>query len=124
LAKQRALEFGGGSDSNTTLTDDSVVTIQAKENYTPSETSDTDESHTGVTSKTPRGFFADQFEVREYIVRFYGCPHIFWCVKSRSNYDAHFDGTGPEIWRQTNGELHGFVSGAGNCTLLSLSPLC
>jgi len=43
---------------------------------------------------SPRGFFADQFE-------------------NRSNFDAHFDGTGPEIWRQTNGEIAGFVAGAG-----------
>ncbi|KAE9386770.1 PALP-domain-containing protein [Gymnopus androsaceus JB14] len=42
----------------------------------------------------PRGFFADQFE-------------------NRSNHDAHYDGTGPEIWRQTNGSLNAFVSGAG-----------
>ncbi|TFY82455.1 hypothetical protein EWM64_g1553 [Hericium alpestre] len=42
----------------------------------------------------PRGFFADQFE-------------------NQSNFDAHFDGTGPEIWRQTNGEAVAFVSGAG-----------
>ncbi|EPT04700.1 hypothetical protein FOMPIDRAFT_123780 [Fomitopsis schrenkii] len=42
----------------------------------------------------PRGFFADQFE-------------------NRSNYEAHFDGTGPEIWRQTNGHVDAFVSGAG-----------
>ncbi|TFK85808.1 PALP-domain-containing protein [Polyporus arcularius HHB13444] len=42
----------------------------------------------------PRGFFADQFE-------------------NRSNYYAHFDGTGPEIWRQTSGWIDAFVSGAG-----------
>jgi cysteine synthase A len=30
-----------------------------------------------------------------------------------SNFSAHFDGTGPEIWRQTNGEVAAFVSGAG-----------
>ncbi|KAF8893514.1 PALP-domain-containing protein [Infundibulicybe gibba] len=42
----------------------------------------------------PRGFFADQFE-------------------NKSNFEAHFAGTGPEIWRQTNGHLHAFVSGAG-----------
>ncbi|KAF9227064.1 PALP-domain-containing protein [Gyrodon lividus] len=42
----------------------------------------------------PRGFFADQFE-------------------NRSNFDAHYEGTGPEIWRQTNGKLDAFVSGAG-----------
>ncbi|KAI0745276.1 PALP-domain-containing protein [Earliella scabrosa] len=42
----------------------------------------------------PRGFFADQFE-------------------NRSNYYAHLDGTGPEIWRQTSGAIDAFVSGAG-----------
>ncbi|KAH9956958.1 PALP-domain-containing protein [Lactifluus volemus] len=42
----------------------------------------------------PRGFFADQFE-------------------NRSNFDAHFSGTGPEIWRQTSGEVSAFVAGAG-----------
>ncbi|TDL26027.1 PALP-domain-containing protein [Rickenella mellea] len=41
-----------------------------------------------------KGFFADQFE-------------------NTSNYDAHFDGTGPELWRQTNGHIDAFVSGAG-----------
>ncbi|KAF9452780.1 PALP-domain-containing protein [Macrolepiota fuliginosa MF-IS2] len=42
----------------------------------------------------PRGYFADQFE-------------------NRSNFDAHFKGTGPEIWRQTSGRVEAFVSGAG-----------
>ena len=30
-----------------------------------------------------------------------------------SNHDAHFDGTGPEIWKQTNGRVNAFVAGAG-----------
>lgn len=42
----------------------------------------------------PRGFFADQFE-------------------NQSNFDAHYQGTGPEILRQVNGQLDAFVSGAG-----------
>ncbi|KAF7782238.1 hypothetical protein Agabi119p4_1614 [Agaricus bisporus var. burnettii] len=42
----------------------------------------------------PRGYFADQFE-------------------NRSNYEAHFKGTGPEIWRQTSGRVDALVSGAG-----------
>ncbi|KAL4073777.1 tryptophan synthase beta subunit-like PLP-dependent enzyme [Scleroderma citrinum] len=42
----------------------------------------------------PQGFFADQFE-------------------NRSNFDAHYEGTGPEIWRQTNGKIDAFISGAG-----------
>jgi cysteine synthase A len=40
------------------------------------------------------GFFADQFE-------------------SPANWQAHFAGTGPEIWRQTGGEVDAFVAGAG-----------
>lgn len=40
------------------------------------------------------GFFADQFE-------------------NLANFRAHFDGTGPEIWEQTSGELHAFVAAAG-----------
>ncbi|KAJ7267683.1 tryptophan synthase beta subunit-like PLP-dependent enzyme [Mycena haematopus] len=47
-----------------------------------------------LTDSDARGFFADQFE-------------------NKSNYDAHFDGTGPEVWRQTNGNVQAFVSGAG-----------
>jgi cysteine synthase A len=42
----------------------------------------------------PRGFFADQFE-------------------NQSNFDAHYQGTGPEILKQVNGQLDAFVSGAG-----------
>ncbi|KAJ7092007.1 PALP-domain-containing protein [Mycena belliarum] len=52
------------------------------------------DSITVLTDSEARGFFADQFE-------------------TKSNYDAHFDGTGPEVWRQTNGNVRAFVSGAG-----------
>ncbi|KAI6166023.1 tryptophan synthase beta subunit-like PLP-dependent enzyme [Pisolithus thermaeus] len=47
----------------------------------------------------PRGFFADQFE-------------------NKSNFYAHYEGTGPEIWRQTDGKLQAFVSGAGRTPAL------
>ncbi|XP_057978698.1 cysteine synthase 2 isoform X2 [Malania oleifera] len=40
------------------------------------------------------GFFADQFE-------------------NLANFRAHYDGTGPEIWEQTGGDLHAFVAAAG-----------
>ncbi|PPQ87457.1 hypothetical protein CVT25_008193 [Psilocybe cyanescens] len=42
----------------------------------------------------PRGYFADQFE-------------------NKSNFYAHYNGTGPEIWRQTSGKIDAFVAGAG-----------
>lgn len=39
--------------------------------------------------------------------------HTFFFLQNRSNFDAHFEGTGPEIWRQTDGKVDGFVAGAG-----------
>ncbi|GHJ84045.1 hypothetical protein NliqN6_0447 [Naganishia liquefaciens] len=48
----------------------------------------------------PRGFFADQFE-------------------NSSNFEAHYRGTGPEIWKQTRGNVDAFVSGAGTGGSLS-----
>ncbi|KAI9810697.1 MAG: hypothetical protein M1826_003485 [Phylliscum demangeonii] len=41
-----------------------------------------------------RGYFADQFN-------------------NEANWQAHYDGTGPEIFRQTGGRLDAFVAGAG-----------
>jgi cysteine synthase len=67
----------------------------------------------------PRGFFADQFEVRIFRENLHS--NILTSDKNLSNYEAHFEGTGPEIWRQTNGNVHGFVSGAGEfCLFVSL----
>lgn len=40
------------------------------------------------------GFFADQFE-------------------NLANFRAHYEGTGPEIWEQTNENLDAFVAAAG-----------
>ncbi|VDC07603.1 unnamed protein product [Peniophora sp. CBMAI 1063] len=68
-----------------------VTTAETEENGDATVDSTHDEE---ALRTKPRGFFADQFE-------------------NRSNFDAHFDGTGPEIWRQTNGTLSAFVAGAG-----------
>lgn len=40
------------------------------------------------------GFFADQFE-------------------NLANFRAHYEDTGPEIWDQTEGDLHAFIAAAG-----------
>lgn len=40
------------------------------------------------------GFFADQFE-------------------NLANFRAHYEGTGPEIWEQTGGNLDAFIAAAG-----------
>ena len=51
--------------------------------------------HTDDPDRKGRGFFAGQFE-------------------NEANWRAHFEGTGPEIWAQTNGgRLDAFVAGAG-----------
>ena len=50
--------------------------------------------HTSNPAKPGRGFFADQFE-------------------TEANWRAHYEGTGPEIFDQTNGDLDAFVAGAG-----------
>lgn len=46
------------------------------------------------SSSVTGGFFADQFE-------------------NLANYRAHYEGTGPEIWHQTHGNIDAFVAAAG-----------
>ncbi len=50
--------------------------------------------HTVNPAKRGRGFFANQFE-------------------TEANWRAHYEGTGPEIYDQTNGDIDAFVAGAG-----------
>ena len=50
--------------------------------------------HSNDTSRSGRGYFADQFE-------------------NKANWQAHYDGTGPEIFRQCGGIIDAFVAGAG-----------
>lgn len=50
--------------------------------------------HTADPNRRGRGIFADQFE-------------------TEANWQAHFSGTGPEIYNQTRGRLDAFVTGAG-----------
>src|SRR6201996_1869919 len=52
------------------------------------------EDHTKDETQKGRGIFADQFE-------------------NEANWQAHFAGTGPEIFRQTGRRLDAFVAGAG-----------
>ena len=71
----------------------------------------------------PRGFFADQFEVCIVCQLCAGddkCGYALLSTQNRSNFAAHFTGTGPEIWRQTNGEVAAFVAGAGRYFVVPL----
>lgn len=56
--------------------------------------SDGDSHSSSFSIECQGGFFADQFE-------------------NLANFRAHYEGTGPEIWEQTNGNLDAFVAGAG-----------
>ena len=42
-----------------------------------------------------------------------GQGHILYQFSNKSNYLAHYDTTGPEIWNQTNGNVTHFVSAMG-----------
>lgn len=50
--------------------------------------------HTADPKRPGRGYFADQFE-------------------NQANWQAHYEGTGPEIFSQCGGKLDAFVAGAG-----------
>ncbi|KAG7442961.1 PALP-domain-containing protein [Guyanagaster necrorhizus] len=91
IARQRALEFGKEEPcSRPHLVSSSSSTVVVL----TGDDDDTDPLKHEQFVLKPRGYFADQFE-------------------NLSNFNAHFEGTGPEIWRQTNGRLNAFVSGAG-----------
>lgn len=50
--------------------------------------------HTADSKRPGRGYFADQFE-------------------NEANWQAHYNGTGPEIYQQCRGKIDAFVAGAG-----------
>ncbi|KAL9130497.1 MAG: hypothetical protein Q9217_001317 [Psora testacea] len=50
--------------------------------------------HTADPNRPGRGYFADQFE-------------------NQANWQAHFEGTGPELLHQCDSKIHAFVAGAG-----------
>ncbi|KAG1753339.1 tryptophan synthase beta subunit-like PLP-dependent enzyme [Suillus lakei] len=102
IARRAAIEFGrsdiakGLKDahiSHELQTGSTSVVVTTTSSHVHTESTVDDPLDEDLLSK-PRGFFADQFE---------NC----------SNFEAHYDGTGPEIWRQTNSHVDAFVSGAG-----------
>ncbi|OCH88640.1 PALP-domain-containing protein [Obba rivulosa] len=104
MARDRARQFGTEDELNSspaeqrkhllpTSSSSVVVTTTAAEALGVDQALLNNQEEEEFRTK-PRGFFADQFE-------------------NRSNHDAHFDGTGPEIWRQTSGRVDAFISGAG-----------
>ncbi|XP_020591126.1 cysteine synthase 2 [Phalaenopsis equestris] len=70
--------------------------LEANESAAKSKLGETFEIKNNGRSKdySKGGFFADQFE-------------------NLANFRAHYEGTGPEIWEQTEGNLDAFVAAAG-----------
>ncbi|KAF9527286.1 tryptophan synthase beta subunit-like PLP-dependent enzyme [Crepidotus variabilis] len=98
LARQRALKFG---EEDAIEASEHAAQPELYELKTQSESilvsahpDHNNRSEEPTLAMDRRGYFADQFE-------------------NKSNFDAHFNGTGPEIWRQTSGRLDAFVAGAG-----------
>lgn len=129
LAKQRALDFGRTDVTHPTeishhdsILDESMTessTVVVRTTATKDEMLGKDQSPNDELRTKPRGFFADQFEVPSLV-----CSRMcLWLnhSKNRSNFEAHYDGTGPEIWRQTNGNVKAFVSGAGERLLQTMN---
>ena len=116
MARERAAHFGeNGALSHTavlpTAISSVVVTTTAGDVVSPEHGTLSAEDEQELRTK-PRGFFADQFEV--LISSFaLGSSRIDNHLQNLSNYSAHYEGTGPEIWRQTSGTIDAFVSGAG-----------
>ncbi|CAD6210204.1 unnamed protein product [Miscanthus lutarioriparius] len=115
IARRRALEanklaaaqresnekqINGLSHVGSEMMDDKLTAMQREsnkmQNNDPAHVS-TEIPHCGrcdVISDSKGVFFADQFE-------------------NLANYRAHYEWTGPEIWKQTKGNLHAFVAAAG-----------
>ena len=103
IARRRALEANIASaqrEPNHIQTNGSAYvdtkTLNSKQTngsaHASSEVPDTGKCCPNSDSKG--GFFADQFE-------------------NMANYQAHYEWTGPEIWKQTKGTVHAFVAAAG-----------
>ena len=94
------VDANGGADRGETYgeTNESVASVKREANLVVSDRASGLEGW--KTGEAARGFFADQFE-------------------NPANHAAHYTTTGPEIWRQLNGRLDAFVSGAGTGGTLS-----
>ncbi|KAF2593283.1 hypothetical protein F2Q70_00043028 [Brassica cretica] len=91
IARRRADEANDLASSKRRLASGINVAHQGKTNGCTAE----EEKEPSLFSESVTGgFFADQFE-------------------NLANYRAHYEGTGPEIWQQTHGNVDAFVAAAG-----------
>ncbi len=64
---------------------------------------------TNVEPEDPRSYYSVAKRLSKEI------PNSYWCNQydNLSNREAHFESTGPEIWRQTEGKITHLVVGVG-----------
>ncbi len=64
---------------------------------------------TNVAAEDPRSYYSVAKQLSQEI------PNSYWCNQydNLSNRQAHFETTGPEIWRQTDGKITHLVAGVG-----------
>ncbi len=64
---------------------------------------------TNVTPDDPRSYYSVAERLSKEI------PNSYWCNQydNLSNRQAHYESTGPEIWKQTNGKVTHLVVGVG-----------
>ncbi len=64
---------------------------------------------TNVTPEDPRSYYSVAKRLNEEI------PNSYWCNQydNLSNRQAHYESTGPEIWKQTEGKITHMVVGVG-----------
>lgn len=64
---------------------------------------------TNVSADDPQSYYSVARKLSEET------PNSFWCNQydNLSNRQAHYESTGPEIWRQTNGQVTHMIVGVG-----------
>ncbi|KAM7492779.1 hypothetical protein LguiA_035700 [Lonicera macranthoides] len=90
VARRRALEANEVALKHKKTEQTDAKDVEQINGYT----SNGEEQSTVFSSNCKGGYFADQFE-------------------NLANFRSHYEGTGPEIWEQTDGKLHAFIAAAG-----------
>lgn len=90
IARRRAKEANELASKRRLASETNGIHQEKTNGYTVEE----DKEPSLFSDSVTGGFFADQFE-------------------NLANYRAHYEGTGPEIWDQTHGNIDAFVAAAG-----------
>ena len=88
------LSKSGGEEKEAVLISLGAKVIRCKTSGGPDDTQSSQFMAAKFTQETPNAFYCNQYF-------------------NAANKQAHFETTGPEIWRQTNGKITHFLAGAG-----------